>query len=228
MKRMRIFGLCLAAAFAISVAASATASAALPEWEGPGAKAGEKIKSKSGASKLETPGLPPIECKSSKSVGKVLGTKEINKLKVTFKTCSAEAGAKVCSTTETKPGLIKTEPIRGLLGYLKKAGPVVGVKFTPEKPLFAKFVCGSGAGAVTIEVKGATYGEDTGNINVQGKTSKTILRNGGTGESKQEFENFEGEAAHHLESFFNGAGPFASNQQQEASNTTLENLGIKA
>jgi len=227
MKRMRIFGLCLVAAFAISVAASATASAVEPEWEGPGAVAGEKIKSKSGASKLETPGLPPIECKSSKSVGKVFGTKEINKLKVTFKTCSAEAGAKVCQSG-TKAGLIKTEPIRGTLGYLNKATKKVGVRFTPEKALFAKFVCGSGGGAITVEVKGATFGEDTGNINVQGKTSKTILRNGGSGESKQEFENFEGESPKHLESFFNNAGPFASNQQQEATNTTLNNLGIKA
>jgi hypothetical protein len=227
MKRLWTFGLCLVAVAAISIDAVATASAELPEYVP--AQSGQKIKGSSGASKLETPGLPPIECASSKSAGKLKGTKETTALKVTFKKCSAEGGAKVCNTKPEKPGLIKTNKIKATIGYLNKATKNVGVKFVPEKAgtLFAKFTCGEGAGLVTIEVQGATYGEQTP-VNVSSKTGEVALRNGGSGPSGQQFENFEGETAHHLESFFNGAGPFASNQQQVAKETTETALEIKA
>lgn len=227
MKRIRMVGLCLVAAFAISAVISATASAALPEWV-PTQNGTQALKGVSGASKLESPGLPPIECKTAKAAAKLAGTKEITKLKVTFKTCSAEGGAKVCSTKATKPGLIKTNLITGTLGYLEKASTKVGVKLVPatSKP-FATFTCGEGAGAIKVEVTGATYGEITGNINVPSATSVLTLTNGGSGPSGQLWENFEGESPHHLESTFNGAGPFASNQQQVSNNTNAKKTKIE-
>ena len=133
-------------------------------------------------------------------MSKLQGTKEFIKLKITYKTCSAEGGAKVCSTKPTKPGIIKTNSIKGHIGYLAEKGtghPNVGVILEPEKAgtLFAKFVCGEGAGAVTVEVMGAVIGELTGNINVSSTKSKLSVRNGGSGTSGQQFESFEGESA---------------------------------
>lgn len=230
MKRMRMLGLCLVAAFAISVAATATASAALPEFVP--AQIGQTVKSVSGPAKLETPGLPPIECKSSKGAGKLEGTKETRKIKVTFKGCTAESGAKTCQSGTTA-GVIKTKVLKGLLGYLVTATKIVGTKISPESgTLLAKFTCGEGATALVVESTNVTYGENAP-INVSSTKGKLALRNGGAPPSGQQWQDFEGESpAHFIESFFVVAGerkgPFASNQQQENTTTTKEALEIRA
>jgi hypothetical protein len=87
MRKLKVFGAAIIVVVALSAIASATASAALPEFL-PG-NAGEPFTGKSGSGTLEVPGEGPIVCKEDTVTGEIVGTTHKEALAlITFKGCS--------------------------------------------------------------------------------------------------------------------------------------------
>jgi hypothetical protein len=160
------------------------------------------IKGSAGPSKLETEGLPSVECKSAKSAGETTGTKELKNNVVEFKTCTSLG--KKCTSAGAKAGTIKTNKLKGVLGYISKSPLKVGVDLTAESGgNSAEFSC-EGLGVRTF---GSVIGVQTGDINAISKES-TLTFNETAG--KQEITKFEGGPTQILKSEFNlgeGFGP---------------------
>ena len=196
-----MFGLCLAAVFAVAAFTAGGASAAGPEWGKCVAKAGGKYldagcktKGKGGSfewtkgSKLpnvpfsgastggggvlttafgECEGDPKnetdakceaeghkvffienfifVECTSETNTGEAVGKQGVGNVHVTFKGCAA-LGAIPCQNAEAPEGEIKTNLLKGKLGYINKSAtpePEVGVVLEPatKKGHFADFEC---------------------------------------------------------------------------------------
>jgi len=168
MQRLKVLTLALAAVFAISAVAVASASAA-PEWFQKGAKiaATKKIgltaKSKTGQTPtLETTGGTKVTCTSSQTVkGEIEGPRKVVKVVVLYKGC--ESSGFKCNTAGKGAGEIETKEISGETIYLDsaakghtKAGILFKENATSKE--FAKFEC---TAFVKITVKGEVIGEAT-------------------------------------------------------------------
>jgi hypothetical protein len=156
-----------------------------------------------GPVKLVVPGYPKatLECKSSKSQGEYSGTKEEKNVVIEFKGCGIEKiepherekDAHICSSEPAvKTGVIKTNPLKGQLGYLEGKGtktPTVGILLEPEAGggYLSEFSCE----VVSIRDKGAMIGELTGDINAYSKTSSNIFSKAKT-KPEQKWTSFEG------------------------------------
>jgi hypothetical protein len=163
MRRIRIMGLCLVAAFAMSVVAAASASAALPEYVKGGKTNTAKVSFTNKSmitAKLE--GAVVIECTSDTGKGKIEGAKHTSGLVVTYKGCTAPSITSSCQTSPKVPGVIKTASLKGELVYAKetKTGAnIVANELTPTTGTsFAKFSCGP-LKELKVEVKGLIYAE---------------------------------------------------------------------
>ncbi len=200
MKRMRILGLALVAVFALGAITAISASAAEPGWyeckkeaggkfekgcskEGgkggyvlvPGVGKGKAFKGKGGAAKLHTsiPGKGdiPVECASFKDAGTPVAPNLQVKVVATFSKCKF---AGLPCQSGAKKETITTNSLAGELGYVSKAGPVVGASLfaeaEPGKGLEAEFTC---TGAAKIRVHGGVIGGQTGDINKFSKESTT-------------------------------------------------------
>jgi hypothetical protein len=184
MRRFRIMGLCLVAAFAMSAIATASASAA-PEYYqaknactkkfeqvwggGTCAKTGKVLAatkiaytSTGGTSHLE--GGLEITCSSDSSKGDTEGPKKTVKLKLIYKGCKETAHpATPCESKTTVLEEIKTEGIKGELTEASETfggATTVVNRLEPEsvtKPYFAKFVCGTTGHTINVEVKGKIF-----------------------------------------------------------------------
>lgn len=247
MKRMRIMGLCLVAVFSLALVAVSSASATEPAFfecksvgKGKGTfskgckvmKAGggfeptegigkgKVFKGKGGSATLHTPAVKgEITCSSFKDEGKITGVKNTSKVLSTFSGCSTLG--KKCHSAGQKAGTIKTNALKGVLGYINKANKEVGVDLTPETgEELAAFECEG----ITVKVKGSVIGHQTP-VNSFSKTSvNTFVVNG---EGFQDVKNLEGGPTDVLESTINGSGPFESGQQAGATNVG-EELELKA
>jgi hypothetical protein len=171
MKRM-IVGLCLVAAFAMGMVA--TASAAQPVFYGVaelGKVVATPIKQSGtfGASFLEgNVSKAKITCTSGTSTGEVTGpTKTTNNI---AKFVGCETGGLKCNSSGKGTGEIDTAALDGVLGSISASLP--GVRLfkegeggkSPKTGLLAEFVCG---GVATVKVKGSVIGSLSG---AQGKT----------------------------------------------------------
>jgi hypothetical protein len=171
MKRM-IVGLCLVAAFAIGMVA--TASAAQPVFYGVAelnAEVKTPIKQSGtfGASFLEgNKSKAKITCVKGTSTGEVTGpTKSSNNIAI-FEGC--ETTELKCNSAGKGTGIIETSKLDGVLGNVSATLP--GIRLfkegeggkTPKTGLLAEFVCG---GIATVKVKGSVIGSLSG---AQGKT----------------------------------------------------------
>jgi hypothetical protein len=169
MRRIRILGLCLVAAFALSAVAAVTASAA-PEYYSynkakPPVLVPNTLKiaftSKGVASKLE--GGVVIECSSDTSKGDILNATETGKLKVTYTGCKAPSISSTCQKAPSKTGVISTESLKAVLttaSETKSGATTVVNKLTPEKAgkPFTKFTCGPKK-ELTVIVTGVIFAE---------------------------------------------------------------------
>jgi hypothetical protein len=184
MRRFRIMGLCLVAAFAMSAIATASASAAPeyyqakssctkafgPVWSGGTCPKTGKVlaatkityTSKGGTSHLE--GGLEITCSSDESKGDIEGSKKTVKLKLTYLGCKETAHpATPCESKTTVLEKITTEFIKGELTDASETfgGATTTVnRLEPEsvtKPYFAKFVCGTTGHTINVEVKGKIF-----------------------------------------------------------------------
>ncbi len=190
MTRIRMIGLCLVAAFALSALVAATASASGPNWyecakvtggkyeKGCGKKGGKggyalqvglgkgkAYKGKGGEAVLHTviPGKGDIKvaCAGAKDVvTPVLGG--VAKVKVTFSKC--KSGGSPCSSAAKKE-TIETASLAGPLGYISKSPVVIGTELAneanPATGVTTEFEC---TGLAKVRVKGASIGIQTGDI----------------------------------------------------------------
>jgi hypothetical protein len=107
-----------------------------------------------------------VECEAETSSGEAHSTKSIVNVHVTFTGCKI-FGSAPCQGAGLAEGEIRTNPLKGELGYISKAKHEVGVRLTPVKAKghFADFSC-PGVG-LTIHVgvgnakQGAAYLPET-------------------------------------------------------------------
>lgn len=157
MKSMRTIVVAFIAVIALSAVASATASAALPEYEfkTTPTMAEREFTGKSGPGTLETSGAikSKVLCSedTSKGIHETTTTKgtKFAEVVVTFKGC--KSGTTECGTA----GVITTTKLEGELGYIKATAPKeVGLELKPVTGAFAKFECGT----TKFEVSGSIIG----------------------------------------------------------------------
>jgi hypothetical protein len=129
MKYMKMIGLALLAVCAITAVATATASAALPEFSKTGATVtGEAV----GGTTFETKGGTKVACTGgSTSTGKIASEKTITGMKIAFTGCKSSGFA--CTTEKAKEGELITNAVVGKLGYINSAKKEVGLLIAPEK-----------------------------------------------------------------------------------------------
>jgi hypothetical protein len=118
-----------------------------------------------GVGTLETESGTTITCKTQSATGKydedTGAIKEVETVVATFKGCELPLIKGECKTVGSAAGEIKTEKLKGALGYISGEKskppviPVVGQALQPEKAKgnFAVFECGGGA--VKVIVKGS-------------------------------------------------------------------------
>jgi hypothetical protein len=199
MRRFKIMGLCLVAAFVVTALGASSASAVLPEYQSCIANAAGAFNNNlctipaggdpdyeiqknvaavafagvGGVGELKS-ASGTVKCTSSASTGKIKGEKTTEKTSVKYQGCELVGTGLKCSTKPTPVGEIKTEKIKGTLIYADAAKTVVGNLFEPEgATAFAKFKCGP----FTIEVTGSVIGESTPK-NVYQNTGNTVLAEG--------------------------------------------------
>jgi hypothetical protein len=181
MKRIRMMGLCLVAAIAVSVAGVSAASAAefttKTGWPG-GTPPPVVIHSVLGSGYLEaTSGLGSrISCTGGVADGEVTGAKTIENNKTTFKGCTTVISGTTypCENPPyTGGGEIKTKVLKGTLGEVENTknnttDPLPAIRFEEQGGggVTAEFGCAFGG--EVIEVKGTIIGSTVGSgINVQ-------------------------------------------------------------
>jgi hypothetical protein len=169
-------GLCLVAAFAMSVAATSVASATQPVFYGV-AEIGKtvgpvKIAGTLGASFLEgKTSKAKITCTGGTATGEMTGPTTTVKNVTTFTGC--ETAGLPCKSAGDPTGTIKTAELEGSLGNVTATLP--GVRLyapgekgkEPKKGSITAFECGGGL--VNVAVSGSVIGSLSG---AQGKTAE--------------------------------------------------------
>ena len=221
------------------------------EWH-KGAKSeteGVHFTAEGGEGTLETESGTKITCKTQSATGKYdqdTGIiKEVEGVVATFKECELPLLSASCKTVGAAEGEIKTNLLKGPLGYIsgeKTKTPVVGQELLPEKAKghFAEFECAGGAVKVVVKGKEGKFKlgetEVTGGnciiaplaeVNVMSTTVSQTYSGAGGKQSPQKFQLATAKYCN-LESNTNG-GPFEPATQ--ALTTTITNeeaLEVKA
>ncbi len=142
------------AMFVVSAVAVASASAALPEFEGPFPNKFTALQLTEG--ELETVGKRDVRCTHGSASGTIKSEKDVLVNGITYTGCkSTKFGGEACQSG-AKEGEITTKPLLGLLNYIKKAAPIeVGLLFESDEGLhFATFNCKTLLGSESLLVKG--------------------------------------------------------------------------
>jgi len=182
MRHIKIAGLCLVAAFVMSAVASATASAAKPEFLFPEKGTKRQFSAvQSGSASLETKKGETVTCSGGKAIGEVSGAKEARGILFAYTGCRAKVGIEEwkCQSGTTAEE-IKTYELLARIGF--DAKPEVGILFNPEtgkannpNNLFASFECTNTKNPLNIKVKGSVIGLIT--------PTNTLVEPGGTTKS---------------------------------------------
>jgi hypothetical protein len=160
MKQVKLFGLSLAAVFALAAAASSSASAAcngsaLPCFHGPYPIHFTALQL--GVGTLKTVAGRTVECQHGSALGFVQSAKDVLVNGITYKTCKSTGfGGEACQSAGAASGEIVTLPLLGLLGYITKVPPLVGILFEPHGSInhFASFECSAFGFKEKLTVKG--------------------------------------------------------------------------
>jgi hypothetical protein len=251
MKRLRIIGLSLVAAFALSAIAAGVASAEAPEYGICVAKAGGKFadvgctKEIAGKTKfewvagvgannkftsknkeatvvtLETVTKKTVICKGQTGTGEYTGLKTVGAVVETFTGC--ESGTSKCTTTGQAEGTVKTVALSGVLGISRKG-------LTPNKnevgnalsPTTGETVAEFTCGTAAVVVKGHVIGA----ITTKNRTELTNTFKFQQAKGKQKPERFEGGEKLILTTSFE-AGPFVqSGLKLESLQTSEEPIEV--
>jgi hypothetical protein len=246
MKRIKIMGLCLIAALAVTALASSTAFAAAPEfgrclaktggkfsdagctkevgtggkfeWNpGPGAKNQFKSKIKAEtAATLETVGGTKITCKQETSPGEFKNAKEVGGVEAKFNECVGLG--QPCSTTGKASGEIVTHPLGGTLGVEKVGETPAKNKLALELHSESGNVAEFSCAGIPVVVKGSVLHNVVANKMLLTATEKFAATKG-----EQKPDKFAGGPVdqHILESNTNG-GPFEEAGQTITAIATYE------
>jgi hypothetical protein len=223
MRRFKIVGLCLVAAFAFGAIATSAASAAKPEWldcykvaKGTGTypskeacakseKAGEEPRewvlskpnlftSTGGVSKLKAGGMT-VSCESVMNKGEITGPKT-GLVLVAFLGCKLSGTFACTSGGSAGSEEIKTSSLHMTLGYIKKTAPIevgVALEGTGTEGSLAEFTCDEGK--FTAKVKGSVIGVMTPINEETSNFTLTFAESGG----KQAVQKLEKESKDTLE-----------------------------
>jgi len=172
MKRIRITGLCLVAAFAMSAVASSTVSAA-PVFVGK-AILGQTvathipITATLGAAFLEAKSGTKITCTSGTSTGEVTSSTTAGKNITKFVGC--ESGGNPCENAAAKE--IITKPLAAVLGGITATLPGERLfdEATGRGGILAEFKC---AGVLNVIVRGSLIGSLSGAAGTTAKAAET-------------------------------------------------------
>lgn len=185
---------------------------------------GKEFKGKGVGANLEVVTLGGVACSSSSDVGKFTGPKAAGGVVVTFKGC--ELSGHKCENTG-KAGEVKTNALKGEIGYIEKATHKVGVDLSAETGLYeAQFHCGE----LTMRVSGSVIGQVTSPINTFTKVATLVFTQS---LGKQHVQNLEGQPKDTLVTELAGAGgenfgtPLESGESTEVENKG-EELELKA
>jgi hypothetical protein len=183
MRKLKLLGLCLIAAFAFSVTVAASAQAA-KSASGP-----IKVDSFGGEITLESP-AGSVKCKLHTAHGEIVGATTTKEVVVNYKGC--EAFGNPCHSAGAKPGEIETKKLVSDLDWVSKPKGDVGVDLRPE----------AGATLSEFECVGATvklYGSIIGAITpINTMTTEDEIKFFSEG-NKNKPESFEGELPETLE-----------------------------
>jgi hypothetical protein len=184
MKRMLgLSRLCVAllSVIAICAIATASASAALPEFAGPFVNK-FTFTSKPVLLELETK-AGKMECGEAVGNGEIVAAKELKVAKITYDKCTSPFGE--CKTPGQAAGVVVTGELVGILGYLNKTEKLVGLDLDPKTQPFANVTCG----VVTFEVKGDVIGRFINALNTKTKIYELKYEQA---EGKQKWQKLEG------------------------------------
>jgi hypothetical protein len=141
----------LVAVFALALVASASASAALPEF-GLGAKESFPVSfTVSGGASTWYPGGSSWQCSGLSGSGTISGAKTVTGTTLKFTLCGFErSGSKVwCKTEGAEKGEIRTNALAGTLVYRSKAAKTVGIDFTAQSgKSLGSFTCLGSTGEI--------------------------------------------------------------------------------
>jgi len=220
MKRIRIVGLCLIAAFAISIVASSVASAAQPVFytkaEVGVASGPVPFTGTLGAAFLEGKSGTKITCTAGTATGEVTGPTTEKNAVTTFTGCATN-GFK-CESGATE-GVIVTNVLEGTLGQV--AANLPGVRLynetTKKGGELANFSCAGGAVAVIVHgsVIGSLSGS-SGKTPAEGKFGTTQKLTFAETKGIQKYSKFlagEGEAGEEQLESSVGGGAFEKSGQ---------------
>jgi len=237
MKRIRIVGLCLIAAFAISIVASSVASAAQPVFytKAPVGEASAAVPFTGtlGAAFLEGKSGTKITCLAGTATGEVTGPTTTKNNVTTFTGC--ETSKFKCNSAGQAEGVIVTNVLEGTLGNV--AANLPGIRLFSEAggrgTELAAFACAGGA--VPVKVKGSVIGSlsgAAGKTPAEGKFGTTQKLSFAETKGIQKYSKFlagEGEAGEEqLESSVSGGAYEKSGQSVIATlkSVPASNLGV--
>jgi hypothetical protein len=185
---------------AVGATATASASAALPEFVGPFPVA---FTAKSGVTKLETVKGAVITCLTDKGAGEVTGPKT-GSVTITLTGCEFVTLGLPCNTVGVPPGEIVTVPLVMTLGYINTEKKEAGVDLSTATggPLM-EFVCGP----LPAVVVGSVIGKITP-VNKLVKPPAKFTLKFTQAAGKQKPTHFEGGPIDVLTTSF-GGGPFS-------------------
>jgi hypothetical protein len=173
MKRIRIMGLCLVAAFAMSALVSSAASAEPVFLTKTVVAEGVKIPIKGtlGAAFLEGKSGSKITCTGGTATGEITGPQTSKNNVTTFTGC--ETGGLKCESGVTE-GVILTKPLEAKLNGITSSLP--GERLFSEAEgrggKLAEFSCGGGA--IAVIVKGSLIGSLAGAAGTNAETGKLL------------------------------------------------------
>jgi hypothetical protein len=196
MRRLRGAGFCVATVVAVG-AATASASAALPEFTGPFPKA---FTSTSKGSRLETVGGNKTKCAADTNFGEISGP-QTGSMTIIFTGCKLNKVP--CNTPGTVPGTIATNALSMKIYYINKAKKQVGIDLVEATGApFLEYGCGS---ATFVTVQGSVIGKVTP-VNKLVTPSNVFKLRFAQSLGVQKISNLEGGPLDVLESSF--GGPF--------------------
>jgi hypothetical protein len=234
MKRIRIVGLVLVAAFALSVLASSASANPVFYTKvemGGTASAPVKFTGTLGAAFLEGEvSKTKIECAAGTATGEVTGPTTTKKNITTFTGCKASGFP--CNSAGDPEGTIKTHSLQGELGEVKAGIP--GVRLFDEAGgkgvVLTEFACAGGA--VQVKVKGSVIGQLSGAAGTTVATGKFAASNKLTFAEtlgKQKFTKFIGEVGSEQLQSKTGEGSYENGGQSVVATLKAEgvsNLGM--
>jgi hypothetical protein len=150
----------------------------------------ETFSSVSGPGKLLTVNGHEVTCEADTDSGQITGPKEVGVVFIKFTGCKEPSLGVPCSTAGAASGEIRTNELKGRLGYIVKSTKEIGLLLEPtagSPNLFAEFKCTS---IVTIKVKGAVIGRSEP-VDKFSKTGELKYKQASGVQEPIEFENKE-------------------------------------